>query len=100
MAFKDPLEHSRLRNLLNRAPEARRRCSLSHSIQAMIDVRLGPILARSSGEFEFIEQFGNPLPASVIMDLLGVSISDMPEVRRWSAQIHPFIGEAAVAEDK
>jgi cytochrome P450 len=66
----------------------------------MIDERLGPIFARGRGESEFIEQFGNPLLASVIIDLLGVSISDMPGVRRWLAQIQLFIGGATAAEHK
>lgn len=100
VAFKDPPDHSRLRSLLNRAVSPSTMRSLGHSVQAMIDELLRPIVARGGEAFEFIEHFANPLPASVIMDLLGVPISDMPEVRHWSAQIQPFIGGATVADDK
>ena len=96
VAFKDPPDHSRLRSLLNRAVSPSTMRSLGHSVQAMIDELLRPIVARGGEAFEFIEHFANPLPASVIMDLLGVPISDMPEVRHWSAQIQPFIDRKSV----
>lgn len=100
VVFKDPPDHSRLRNLLNRAISPATMRALGHSVQSMIDELLRPIIERGRSEFEFIESFANPLPASVIMDLLGVPIADMPAVRQWSAQIQPFIGGATIAGDK
>ena len=100
VVFKDPPDHGRLRTLLNRAVTPVTMRSLGPSIQAMIDELLRPLLSHDTVKFEFIEQFANPLPASVIMDLLGVPISDMPQVRHWSAQIQPFIGGSTVAGDK
>jgi cytochrome P450 len=49
---------------------------------------------------EFIADFAYPLPASVIMDLLGVPRPDLAIIKLWSDDIALFIGTAQVAGNK
>lgn len=98
VAFKDPPEHGRLRTMMNRAfsPAVVRR--LDASIEDIVQILLQRLAGKS--EFDFIADFANPLPATVIMDLLGVARSDMESLREWSAWIQPFLGSATVADNK
>lgn len=100
VAFKDPPDHSRLRQGMNRVLTHKVIASLHDSIDEIIKDRLDSIDAQGLDEFDFISEFANPLPASVIMDLLGVPRSDMEMLRDWSGMIQPFIGNATSSEDK
>jgi len=98
VAFKDPPEHARLRTMMNRAfsPTVVRR--LDDSIEDIVRILLQRLAGRA--EFDFIADFANPLPATVIMDLLGVDRSDMEALREWSGWIQPFLGSSTVADNK
>jgi cytochrome P450 len=56
--------------------------------------------ARRGETVDFIADFAYPLPASVIMDLLGVPRADLDRVKVWSDDIALFIGTAQVAGNK
>ena len=56
--------------------------------------------ARRGEPVDFIADFAYPLPASVIMDLLGVPRADLDRVKVWSDDIALFIGTAQVAGNK
>ena len=100
LAFKDPPEHTRLRTLLNKiiTPTLMRR--LEAGIQTIVDHLIADLHKSEGQDIEFIASFANPLPASVIMNLLGVPLEDMPKLRDWSALVQPFIGAARNTEDK
>ena len=56
--------------------------------------------AKRGETVDYIADFAYPLPASVIMDLLGVPRADLERVKVWSDDIALFIGTAQVAGNK
>jgi cytochrome P450 len=98
--FKDPPDHTRLRTLLNKVVTPAVMRDLEAGIAELADGLLDRIAARGDGRFECISEFANPLPASVIMDLLGVPRADMDCLRDWSMQLQPFLGNATGTGDK
>ena len=56
--------------------------------------------AKRGEPVDFIADFAYPLPASVIMDVLGVPRADLERVKIWSDDIALFIGTAQAAGNK
>src|SRR5262249_56272077 len=52
------------------------------------------------GEADFIAKFAYPLPASVIMDMLGVPRADLAVMKMWSDEMALFVGIARATPDK
>lgn len=100
VVFKDPPDHTRLRTLLNKVVTPAVMRDLEGGITELADGLLDKIAAHGDGRFECISEFANPLPASVIMDLLGVPREDMEALRDWSMQLQPFLGNATSTGDK
>lgn len=104
VVFKDPPDHTRLRTLLNKVVTPAVMRDLEDGITELADGLLDRIEARArgrgDGRFECIGEFANPLPASVIMDLLGIPREDMEALRDWSMQLQPFLGNATSTGDK
>ncbi len=100
VAFKDPPDHTRLRGLLNKVVTPAVMRGLETGIAELADGLLDRIAASDSDCFECIGAFANPLPASVIMDLLGVPREDMDTLRDWSMLLQPFLGNATATDDK
>jgi cytochrome P450 len=99
-AFKDPPDHNRMRQMMNQVMPPRVVKDLHAGIAELVTELLDSIDSRRLTRFDFIDEFANPLPASVIMDLLGVPRSDMRALRDWSGMIQPFIGGATVSDNK
>jgi len=100
VVFKDPPDHTRLRTLLNKVVTPAVMRDLEAGIAELADGLLDRIEARGDGRFECISEFANPLPASVIMELLGIPREDMEALRDWSMQLQPFLGNATSTGDK
>jgi len=100
VAFKDPPDHTRLRSLLNKVVTPSVMRGLEEGIVELADGLLDRIEARGDGRFECISEFANPLPASVIMNLLGVPRADMDILRNWSMLLQPFLGNATASSEK
>ncbi|WP_072379635.1 cytochrome P450 [Novosphingobium sp. NDB2Meth1] len=100
VVFKDPPDHTRLRTLLNKVVTPAVMRDLEAGIAELADGLLDRIAARGDGRFECISEFAHPLPASVIMDLLGIPREDMEALRDWSMQLQPFLGNATSTGDK
>jgi cytochrome P450 len=96
--FKDPPDHTRLRGLMNRAFTPRAVEALRPNIERIVDDLLDAIVARGSADM--IADFAYPLPASVIMDMLGVPRSDLDVMKVWSDDIALFVGIARATPDK
>jgi cytochrome P450 len=96
--FKDPPDHTRLRGLMNRAFTPRAVEALRPNIERIVDDLLDAIVARGSSDL--IADFAYPLPASVIMDMLGVPRSDLGVMKVWSDDIALFVGIARATPDK
>jgi len=98
MVFRDPPEHTRLRRLASRVFHVRSIHALRPNVEALTQWLLERIGERAS--FDFIAEFAGPLPALVIMDMLGVPRADLPRLKRLSDEMALFIGSARAAADK
>jgi len=98
VAFKDPPDHTRIRSLLNKVftPGAIR--SLRPSITDAVTQLLEPLIEKE--EFDFVKELAYPLPANVILTMLGLPADDMELLHEWSAEMQPFIGGATTSTDK
>lgn len=98
VAFKDPPDHTRLRKLMKTvfSPEtvAGQRGVVERSVTRLID-RL-----EDQESFDFISEFAFPLPAMVILDLLGLPEEDMEDLKTWSNKMQLFIGSATTSPEK
>lgn len=82
MLNTDPPDHTRLRNLVNKAFTGRSVARLAPKIEQMADELLDAMSAK--GEVDFIEAFAFPLPIAVICELLGIPARDRIQLREWS----------------
>jgi cytochrome P450 len=79
MIFTDPPDHTRLRRLVSKAFTPRRMAELETDIRTLcgelLDAQVG------SGTFDYVQDFGARLPATVIAALLGVEQGHREEMR-------------------
>jgi cytochrome P450 len=92
MVFRDPPQHTRLRRLASRVFNARTIAALRPNVEAITALLLERIGERR--EFDFIAEFAGPLPALVIMDMLGVPRGDLARLKHLSDEMALFIGSA------
>jgi hypothetical protein len=69
MVFRDPPEHTRLRRLAAKVFHVRSIHALRPNVESLTQWLLDSIDRRT--QFDFIADFAGPLPALVIMDMLG-----------------------------
>jgi len=102
MVFRDPPDHTRLRRLFNKVFTPSAVENLRPNIEDIVGLLLDGMAAKAArGEaVDYIADFAYPLPATVIMDMLGVPRADLREVKVWSDDIALFIGTAQVAGNK
>jgi cytochrome P450 len=98
MVFRDPPEHTRLRRLASRVFHARSIQALRPSIEALTAWLLDRLGERDG--FDFIAEFAGPLPALVIIDLLGAPRGELERLKRLSDEMALFIGSARQSEAK
>jgi len=92
MVFRDPPEHTRLRRLTSRVFNVRSIQALKPAVESLTVWLLDRLGERS--EFDFICEFAGPLPALVIMDMLGVPRNELARLKRLSDEMALFIGSA------
>ncbi len=102
MVFRDPPDHTRLRRLFNKVFTPSAVENLRPNIENIVGLLLDDMAAKAArGEtVDYIADFAYPLPATVIMDMLGVPREDLRDVKVWSDDIALFIGTAQVAGNK
>ena len=97
----EPPDHTRLRRLVSRAFTPRTVEQLRPTIQRLTDELVEN--AMQQGEFDLIATVAEPLPVTVIAEMLGVPEADRHLLRPWSADIcgmyelHPSAQTAATA---
>ena len=98
MVFRDPPEHTRLRRLTSKVFHVKSMQAMRPRIEALthwLSERIGARL-----QFDFIGDFAGPLPALVIMDMLGVPREELGRVKRLSDDMALFIGSSRMAQEK
>jgi cytochrome P450 len=78
----EPPEHTRLRNLVNRAFVSRQVERLAPRIAALTNELIDGLASR--GEADLLEDFANQIPVVVIAELLGVPAEMWPQLLAWS----------------
>jgi cytochrome P450 len=78
----EPPEHTRLRNLVNRAFVSRQVEKLAPRIAALAHALIDAFEAKGSADL--IEEFATPIPVAVITELLGVPPQLGPQMLNWS----------------
>ena len=98
MVFRDPPEHTRLRRLAAKVFNVRSINALRPNIESLTAWLLDSLADKK--EFDFIADFAMPLPALVIMDMLGAPREELPRLKRLSDEMALFIGSARDAPEK
>jgi cytochrome P450 len=81
----EPPDHSRVRRLVAKAFTPRMVEGLRGRIRAYMDGLVDEV--RGAGEFDLISTLAEPLPVTVIAELLGIPEVDRHQLRPWSAEI-------------
>ncbi len=81
----EPPEHTRVRRLVSKAFTPRTVERLRPTIQTITDELIDGV--SGGGEFDLIADIAEPLPVTVIAELLGIPGSDRGLLRPWSAEI-------------
>jgi cytochrome P450 len=98
MVFRDPPEHTRLRRLTAKVFNVRSINALRPNIESTTRWLLERIGERE--RFDFIADFAGPLPALVIIDMLGAPREELGRLKRLSDEMALFIGSARDAPEK
>ena len=85
MLDREPPDHTRLRRLVLKAFTPRTVEALRDRIQALVDGYIDELAG--AGEVDLIGQYIEPLPVTVIADLLGIPDADRHQLRPWSRDI-------------
>jgi cytochrome P450 len=81
----EPPDHTRLRRLVSAAFTPRRVAALRPTVERLAGELASAFVARGGGDL--IADVAEPLPVTVIAELLGVPDADRPLLRPWSADI-------------
>ncbi|MCR9215407.1 MAG: cytochrome P450 [Proteobacteria bacterium] len=98
MVFRDPPRHTHLRKIMNSAFTPRAIMGLAPGIEEIVDRLLSSL--DPSGEVDLVTDFATPLPALVIMNILGVPHDRLKDIKAWSDDMMVFIGTAQGVPDK
>lgn len=85
MLMVDPPDHTRLRGLVNKAFTPRVVENLRALAQQLVDEMITAVKQR--GRMDIITDLANPLPATVIAEMLGVPSTDQQQFKAWSDDI-------------
>jgi cytochrome P450 len=98
MVFRDPPDHARMRRLASRVFHLKSMQAMRPNIEQIVAWLLEQIGART--EIDFVADFAGPLPALVIMDMLGVPRGDLALIKRLSDEMALFIGSSRATPEK
>ena len=98
MVFRDPPEHTRLRRLASKVFHVKSMHAMRPRIESLMHWLFERIGDRAA--FDFIGEFAGPLPALVIMDMLGVPRQELARVKRLSDDMALFIGSSRMSPQK
>jgi amino acid adenylation domain-containing protein len=90
MLFMDAAQHTRLRGLASRAFTPARIEVLRSHMGEIVDRLLDDFEKR--GSMDVIEELGEPLPAIITAEMLGVPVEDRHRLKKWSANFAEMLG--------
>ncbi len=95
--FNDPPLHTKLRGIMGRAFN-RRFESMPPEIERLVSGLLDDLQEREQADV--IAAFAYPLPASVILVMLGTPLDEIEELREWSDELATFVGSGMMSGNK
>jgi cytochrome P450 len=98
MVFRDPPDHTRLRRLTSKVFHLQSMNAMRPVVEALVDRLLRQVEGRE--EIDFIADFAGPLPALVIMAMLGVPPEHLEMVKRLSDHMALFVGSSRMSGEK
>jgi hypothetical protein len=98
LVFRDPPDHTRLRQVMQRAFTPKAMAAIRPNIEGIVDMLLDRLDGKETADL--VADFTTPLPAYVIMDMLGVPRDMLAPMKAWSDDIRLFIGTARSVPDK
>ena len=90
MLFMDPPGHTRLRSLASHAFSPARVAVLRTHIREIVSRLLDTVQAK--GQMDIIADLGDPLPAIVTAEMLGVPLEDRHQLKAWSTNFAEMLG--------
>ena len=97
MIFMDPPDHTRLRRLVSKAFTPRRIGLLEADIRLLCAELLDAQV--DQGRFDFVQDFGARVPATVIAALLGLPVGQREEMRELIDRMFSFDAETGMLND-
>ncbi|WP_412029354.1 cytochrome P450 [Deinococcus yunweiensis] len=94
----EPPKHTRLRSLVQLAFTPRRVAALEGRIEAILAAQLATL--RGTAPLDLVGAYAEPLPVTVIAELLGVPESERHYLRPWSAAIVKLYEPTATPQDQ
>lgn len=98
MVFRDPPEHTRMRRLTGKVFHLQSMNAMRPTVEELVEWLFARIGERR--DIDFVADFAGPLPALVIMAMLGVPREDLAQVKRMSDDMALFIGSSRMATEK
>lgn len=92
----DPPDHTRIRNLVNKAFTPRMVEKLQPRIETLVEELLDE--AAEKGAIDFVQEFAYPLPVVVIAEMLGVPVEDRHKIKRWSDDLAALLDPLTALE--
>ena len=97
MAFTDPPKHTRLRSLVSKTFNAQVVEGMRFRIQEVVDELLDSF--QNVQQIEFMENFAEKLPSSVIFDMVGFDRENYPQINTWVKNEIKFLGGVPIPLD-
>jgi cytochrome P450 len=97
MLFTDPPDHTRLRGLVSQAFTAKMVERMRPHVETIVEDLLDR--AAAAGSMDVVRDFAYPLPATVILDMLGLPQEDRDRFKAWSVEFAAILGNAHLDED-
>ena len=98
MVFRDPPEHTRLRRLTSKVFNLQSMNAMRPAAEELVEWLFEQIGGRK--DVDFVADFAGPLPALVIMAMLGVPKEELAKVKRMSDEMALFIGSSRTSPEK
>ena len=98
MVFRDPPEHTRLRRLVSTAFTPRSIEALAEPVSRVVDQLLDALPKYQP--VDWAQQVAMPLPAYVILDLLGIPHQSYADLKAWSDDLRAFVGSSRADPDR
>ncbi len=99
-AHADPPDHTRMRNLLNRAFTPYQIDRRRSRVQAVVDELLDRVEARGDGRLDLVADLSLPLPAIIIAEMLGAPAHGIDQFRDWANGVNQLFASVGRANSE